>query len=478
MVRSYIPFGEFLNNIIAKKKISIQDLSAKLNMKSRNNIYRLIKGEGSFNKILEFKKEIMKYNILELSLNEIKEMEQAIEVSRWGAEKVQSRKLMMHMIKGTLEKQQDAQIIPLDGCDRFCDLSSLIADYANYDKVDILLVNAAYPNLMDMLCELLEISNKVESKIEHIIQVSTNKTDNVRILSSILKLININNYHPYYDTNCEIPLKQGIPLLSDFMIAKKVKGQSTEIDLVKVGYGCINSTVYSTKDSSLFSFYKKVFLNIKEFCIPLVQSFYQKEYTSNVIEISDRVAALEYNNSTIQYKYDLSYSIISDEIILGLIIDGVKSLEYLFKAHKRRYDNIWDKKKMVIHIYSKEGMLEFIRTKKLSDHLPILRPFTADEIKILIGTLIYQAENYPYFQIYILKEKIAHPNFAIHYTKGKYVLIDNSLRSYRNYKPAIISARSFIEITEDFIYNELLHNYTLSKEDSIQFLQGLIKLVD
>ena len=88
-------FGEFLGYILNKKNISVAKLANLTNTKSRNTIQRLLKDESGMDLIQHFKEELVMVDSLKFTPLEHTQLEESIEVSKFGKNLLMARNTLL-----------------------------------------------------------------------------------------------------------------------------------------------------------------------------------------------------------------------------------------------------------------------------------------------------------------------------------------------------------------------------------------------
>jgi hypothetical protein len=176
--------------------------------------------------------------------------------------------------------------------------------------------------------------------------------------------------------------------------------------------------------------------------------------------------------------FDILHEMLKDSDYLGLTEDHpkIKQLIQIFSDRLELYFNV---QKLKVHMFTKRGLLDFVKTHTLSDQFYQFRDFTTEEVKITLNFMLTQLRSNPYVKLYLLKDDYKMSNIEYIYYENQVVYLFDSCSGYHeDLDEGIITAEPFLKIFDDFIKHELLPNYTYPEEDTIPFLEQLIASVE
>ena len=151
------------------------------------------------------------------------------------------------------------------------------------------------------------------------------------------------------------------------------------------------------------------------------------------------------------------------------VADGLVSLT------RRRHDQVYGKHRAQVLIMSREGMADFVRTGRMSDHPFCLRPFTPEERAEILAFIIDQAEHNPFFTPLLLREDAPVPRHQLIAYEELGLLICDARTDYSldDYSEIFLRSPQVAAQCKAFLMDTLCRNLAETPEESIRILRSL-----
>jgi len=151
------------------------------------------------------------------------------------------------------------------------------------------------------------------------------------------------------------------------------------------------------------------------------------------------------------------------------------ALEKTNKYLMRRVENTTSSKR--IDIYCEPGMIEFVETGKLTDHLENLPAFNAEEKNMILKYLLERSNcTETNYSLYITKDSLSHKDMIFVVIRDFGVTIEYILPENKEglWKVVVIQNARLASIFFDYFDNHIPINKALDAEATSDFIQSLI----
>lgn len=479
-------FGECLGSLMKSRNISVSRLTELMFMKSRNSIQRILKDESSINIIEAFKNKLIELDPLNLSASELEQLEQSIEVSKVGKDTVAARKILLQIFDNSYYRVKShcpAVLNPLE--EKSISLRELFASYKAFDKIKLLIFDVVSAEFINELVNVIRTSPPALISIAQILYFGTSRSHNAATLVSVFKLFNYEHYEVYCISN---ELTSNIhPYISPntIVIDKETAKGSHYTDLIMMDTDLTFSYVKDVQGNSLFSFYLYHFNKLRQHCQNIRTLYKNENPVETVLSISDKCGPIARNSNCYLIEHSFTYSMIPFDILVKMLIeadycgmdDNNPVIQKLLQVFNERFYHYNHPTKMKISFLTKRGILDFVKNRVMGDHFIYFRPFTKQEVKIILEFILKQLEENDLFKIYLLKNDYSVGNIQFSYFENNTLWLFDSCSGYgEDYFEGIIDSIPILEVYDDFIKNELLKNHTLPESETIDFLKYLISM--
>lgn len=171
------------------------------------------------------------------------------------------------------------------------------------------------------------------------------------------------------------------------------------------------------------------------------------------------------------FPFDIQKKLYADSNYLGLGIDN-PVVKRMYSTMESREKNLYKPNGVVKNlIFDKNGIAEFIRTGRASDHVPVLRNLTHEESCFSLKKLLDNSNT----NIYVLKEAYCINNIeCVLFESNSLVVYDPSFGYWDNYSEISIKNKKMLRIMRDFVNEEIIKYCCYSSEESKNIILSLI----
>jgi hypothetical protein len=417
-----------------------------------------------------------------LTKEELNLLKEAVEVNRFGKSKIRSRNLLFHLNSAPAESNL---------CDK---LVKLFQSYSDYSKINIIIYDLLNHELAEELIKLIRASKATEIVIDHVMSLHHTMETNTEAFVAIYKLINYKYYNAYYLDSDHLP-EDMHSCFSNIMIVKKVTKEGiVTTDLIKSNKmnWQANSLVMNKNNNctfltdnpgeTLYNFYFTDYIDLQPFYLPIRMPYSVNSMIDRLVDLCEYLLSVEKKSSVYLIKHNMCIQMIPTEILYNMLLDanflGLSEkdahIQRLVEIITERFYHYFHANKMKTHLFTKRGLTDFVKNHIISDHFYQFREFTIEEISLTLNFLIEQVKTNDYFKILLLKEDYKIGNIEYIYFENEAVYLFDSCSGYDDdVDEAIITAKPFLDIFDDFIKNELIPKHTYSEEETLAFLEQL-----
>ena len=486
-------FGQCLRHILKEKNLSASALSRMMENKSRNSLFRILDDTSSPAAQEAFCEKLIRGNWLDLSTEQCQMLQRSLEISRVGIAGYRSNQAMRSMLSNVSTTRCDRSIM-LDVVSKGERIAfdQQLAVYANARSVSVTITGCCERNLLFTLADgLLRGQNSEKVRITH--YLCTGGDEIIRGVSAIQPLL----YSCSYDVFCITP--------GTFSPEREQFYRSNSIVILwEDQQGSIHHHLISMVDRDILmlidngchqgmEMVARLMQADQKYMYPLKSTFVLSHSPQDYLAYTAAFDDLERNRSIYTIKLDMCITFISPEILLRPVTEGFTqtgftlpedfpSLIKEFAAiHRRRFDNLYTKKKPTHTIFSTEAMERFAHTGIQSDHFFAIKPYSPlERVQMLRHIRNHAAEN-PFFNIYFFKDSFDPPKSEIGLYEGLGTLM---LQPYTRYDLAaghsevLITQREFCQKYKEFFVRDLLERHVLSQEETLGVMDHLIGIAE
>lgn len=465
-----------INRLIEERGITLSDLTAQLGYHSKTSLVRIMKGQVNQRAVDTFAKRVK--DNLELSQTEREELNEVIEYLRWQQDYESSRE-MLRFLRGEQTPREDVWLEDIDTrCrTRFADR------YACATGIYITLLNSQYVPIFNQLCELVRERG---ATVEHFLQMRRESARIIHAIGELIPLIYEKGYTGYCSSCVEDGGSGGVRGLldADAMVVqyRSADGEIREDIAVfdAMDHGFVQSAAQSGRYVDLLGLDRERYKPIK-------QVYFQTSGLDSYIQFCEDYAKLEHNRAIFKIKPDICMSWIPEDILISALMEGrmgemenIGELMEQFRVlHRERVRNVYEKHRVSKAIMKRSAMVRFARTGRMQDHFWAMRPFTPEERIRIFQLMLEHNENNPYFNVFFLKDNDFLRDVDVAYFENAGILMTNASTDYAmqgNHSETMIVHDEFMRMFKEYYEKSLLTDQVLSHSETVNFLNGLIKI--
>lgn len=484
MTDTVMTFGECLDSLMRSKKISVTRLAELTGARSRTSIHRILKDESSLSIIKDFKNRLVKLDELDWQEAEIGRLEEAIGVSRAGKDTYQARKILLPVFdleyRGKLEVPRGFD--PVDQTN--IGLNELFETYKDFASIKILILDIVSVPFVSQLLNLASSSPPGMITISHIMYLGSSRSHNAAAFASAFELFNHQQYS-LYTVRTDLNPGSSTHLSSGSVIVKKTDRQGNHFtDLIKINADDTFIYVVNIPGDSLFAFYEHLFDQVKTNSPNIRRVYDAGDALDTGVELNTQ--SMPCNELTRYYirqnfyirmlPIDIFRKISAETDYWGRTEDDPAIIR-LFELLTFRYNTYYNDT-LKLNLFTKRGLLDFVKNGVFTDHFCYIRPFNKEEIKAILEFVLDKLEHDDYFKILLLKDNYALGNLEFTYMENHSLWVYDSYSGYNDdYYEYYFDSPEMLEICDDFIKNELLPNHTLPEAETIAYFKYLISII-
>lgn len=399
-------YGLPLKRILAERNISISTLAQRLDLPSRNTIHRIMAGSSKYESVEKLHRRICENQArLHFSEEELQLLQEALEHCRYGGYRRARRKAVMDLILRPVHPVSAAPCVCCISTEPvWCGktIQAVIEHLTEYADVEILLLNAAYPQLLDAVEWLVARtgSSNTQCRVRHVLSSTDDAFTELQQFMQLQSLLAGPCYGCYRVQN-----EDGNGMNSTdqrMIICKRSHAGRYTVDIVS--FLSDRAFTYCTDlpddNGRLVQYYAAYGQMLVAQCACLNPQMDSAGAVANMLAMNAEFAQYEQCWSQILVKPDLCISqipteymmrLVRDSGYLGLSPDAPEILEFA-RVHQARYANFVSGTHGYVFIFTESGLRRFMQTGRLSDHVEALPAFTMEERRNIVEGVIRVAE--------------------------------------------------------------------------------------
>ena len=486
---------DFLTSLCKDRNMKIEDLQKKLGV-SRSTLYRYMKGVNQISP--ELAQSFI--NALNMDTQEVLSFTKSISLSVFDQSLVQSRYVIDDFLFETSPKQKT--IVDIDmifyNNDKYLrtlrEVFSLIYSFSVRENFrgNAKIVNCLDENIFLHLTSFLEevFGNELNMEIEHFVGLSENSyLQTAATFINIFPLMKYEKYKLYYREKEMEGVLMNDSILFSLEYTENGNVCKRYFSISFYEHGMPECIAFS--DIYMHSFMSKNFENLKHSFNNILQKYDSMDFVDDIllnIQKDFGNYIIKPNPCYDKIPYDAMKSATGrmdeKELIelMSSMYEGVNdsdtmrmALDTALEFVKRRIEYTYNHEQ--IDVYSRSGMLEFVRTGKLTDHLERLVAFNHNEIRLVIEH-IRRRNNDPNdaYKVYITEDELPRKDLIILVLKNYGILIEYVYPHDKKdlWKMLLIQSNRLASIFCDYIENHIPVSLAMSKDKADSFLQELI----
>ena len=486
-----LTFGQCLKKMLNARKISASALSRMMEQKSRNSMFRILDDTGGPAVQAAFFESLKESGCLNLTAKEERELERALEVSRFGPAGYMTNQAM-HRLLGDVDQQAAADDPfrvdrSLDGSvTTLRESMELLA--AEQKRVHFVITGCCYRAVFERIAAAFAGAD-CEMSIEH--YMYTGGDEIISCVSAIQPVLYLPAYEGYcIDENMFNAQREQVYRCNTIAAhCEDAQGQKRVYMVMMIDPRRMISIGLS--DERNVAVLERMMHDDRPKMHPLKSSFELNDSPEDYLAYTKNFMRLEHGRGIYDIKLDVPINFIAPEVLVGPARDGFAEQGFaqgetldamigqFYKVHQKRFDNYFEKRRPTHTIFSRQAMEQFAKTGRESDHFFAIRPFTPAERVAILTHLKEQNETNPYFCIYFFKPGYHQPRTEICLYEGMGTMITMADTDYDfsgAHAEALITQQEFSRKYKEFFMRDLLESKVLSPEETKKTFEELIEI--
>lgn len=457
--------------LIKEKGISATAAAEELGFRNRTAFFRILHDESRMPSIKRCFEAAAASTMLALTQEEIARLKNAMRVSELGKQEYLRYHMLTRMAhpkpeyEGTLEAT-------IEGLEDIRTVEALLEHVAAEGEMHVVLMGRCGRRVLDRMHRLTKESNV--TKIVHFFAVDEDNPQEMEIFADISPIL----FSKVYAARCLNDtgkglknwwMRSGVILLFPGMDKRK-KRSVIQLTWLRRGH------YFAFQDASggLEEFWTRLIEDMWEKTQPLKM---EQEEIEGALDLerygmfTDAFRQLEHNRAIYMIKPDFPINCVPADMLLPVIMDGMKSLPFewgaeltqqlyaLKKIHQERVKNLYEKKKVTHIVLNAAAMMNFARTGHRLDHFFLGRPYTPEERVRLLTILRDQTRDNPYFNLW--------------FGRNPGLVSDREVTVYDGYGLAMIKADTSWHLESDH-QEIMIPNTMLAADFKAYFLKGVL----
>ena len=413
----HLAFAQTLQRVLDETELSATEVARRLEMRSRNSIFRILKGETSGPLNRRFLENMHQRMGAAFSTAQWMALEEALDMDDLGPNEFISHQALMQLIGASGEAILPAKVSYLDASDAEKEdtfLHYLQMLFCGALKVKALLFGCCELGLFRQLYEAVSpVTQHVMVRIDHFIYAGEDEI-----------VPNLVGIQPMADQPCYNAYLVDAKTCAPERLAHYRAGQMTFRVLRQDGsesnvmlFLTEKERFYATEMSPQDLWMSRKLLGDRERFSRLRLQWPAQEESSDLIAYTRQYSRIEHGAAIYYIRPDVLFQYIPLDILYPVVREGFAQqgiaremyepiVEQLAEIHQARLNNMLHRRRPTYIVLNKAAMEEFVRTGRQSDHLHFLRSFTPQERKEILAVLLQQARENPFFHLYFAQEKL------------------------------------------------------------------------
>ena len=468
-------FGEQLREILSAHNMSATALATELNMNGVIGISRLLRNQTSDKKQRELIDALRARGDL-FSSGELAKLEKSIDVNRLGKRAYKTQRSIEELIF-----RGPASVAPPVMAGSVETLASYLQKLPQKEPLQLLCFNCIENGVLAAIESLFADPKRV-IEMHHYVSINEDTRNPALVVGAAAKLLFDPRYHLYIATNeqngsdayfftpCLLVLKQGVGQIA------------TESLMLFTSDGTTRMTQMSRRPGMLDTLMGWI-AGLAPAPKPIMAT-YGDQRDTNMIDLFFSGYQLEKKRAYYQIKPDLCSGSFPPELMIGFICDSPMvpaDLKQAFRGQlapilNARYQNLVEKTQPTYFTCSPAETKAFLSTGMLSDHPVGARPFTVEERKQIVDSVMARIRDNPRYHFRFLLEDLRIRLFQFIGYEGKGVMAikrDTHYDLAKSQDNIFIPEPMFLAQYIDYYMETLLPSHTYSEPESLAMLQKM-----
>lgn len=490
-VQPLLTFGQCLKNILGARKLSASALSRMMEQKSRNSMFRILDDTGGPAVQAAFFESLKASDCLHLTGQEERELERALEVSRFGVAGYMTNQAM-HRLLGDVDLQAAADDSLRVDRSRDGSVTTLRESMerlaAEQKRVHFVITGCCHRRVFECIAAAFA-GSACEMSIEHYLY--TGGDEIIGCVSAIQPVLYLPDYKGYcIDENMfNIQREQVYRCNTITAHCEDAQGQKQALMAVMIDPQRLLSI--GLPDERNIEIVERMMREDRPKMHPIKREFQTSGSPEGYLAYTKSLQRLEQGRSIYDIKLDVPINFVAPEVLVGPARDGFAAhgfaqddaleemIGQFYKVHQKRFDNYFQKRRPTHAIFSRQAMEQFAQTGLESDHFFAIRPFSPAERVSILTHLKEQNETNPNFCLYFFKPGYRQPRTEICLYEGAGTMLTVADTDYDlsgAHSEVMITQTEFSRKYKAFFIHDLLESKVLSPAETQRTFEDLIEI--
>lgn len=481
-------FGKTLAAIIRKKKLSVSAVSDDLGFSSKTALFRIIRDESkpsSIKKCLEMAKQSAKLNLTE---EEVRELENALKVSTIGAEAYAVGRIFEEILYPKPLSVSQLRI-PLENCEEGEYLEDLLNFYRPLKQIRLTFYGSCTSQFLSRVYAFTKEADV--SIIQHVLNLDDRNPEDISALGAASNILFMPMYQPCLMKMTDNPEQNWFFRSGQVLISGGLPdGKRCAHQLTPLKSGAFFST--RSDNGSLQKYWRRMFEEVRDranYIKHNQDNVSKKPFPQNYIDFTEGYYQIENNREIYMIKPDLPICFIPPQVIRAPVEEGLQKmsseehdqalLEQMYDVQVRRFANIFEKTKDTHIVLNRDAMRQFAMTGRREDLVFFSRPYTPQERVLILENLLEQMKKNKYFHVWFSRDDSFSRDREVTSYDGIGVAViraDTSWNLEKDHQEIFIQNKMMTRCFKQFMTHEILKKNVLSKEESVCVVEELLEI--
>lgn len=473
-------FGAALNRLLHDSDISASELAKRLGMRSKTTLQRILQDRSGYASVQKFWNQLLASRVLPITDADCAHMESLLQVLRVGPEHHRAHQALRALLR---EQPSDGAPIAVTGISGVTTFDDLTARYAASQQLELTIVGMCDPRIFEALQRMCAaMSADRQPKLRHYIFHISDATETILNIRAMLPVLFQRNYEAYMAQPSQALPRRYFP--GEMLLCRMTDpdGTSRYHQLAFAAPDTMHALTHS--DAAVHEYWQQLIHACAGSLLPITADFDGARSAADYLSYIEQIRRLELNSNIYMLKPDIPLCLIPSDILYAAVADGplgdhADVLRQLYASHDMRHRHLFDRRKVMHCIFSRQAMLNFAQTGRMSDHFFAARCFTPPERAAILRHCLEQNQNNPYFNIHFSRSDELIQSAEITCYEGKGTILLNAHTAYRldgDHTEALITHPGFNQQLRAYYTGELLRNHVLPGAETHAFLRQLIDI--
>lgn len=494
-------FAQCFREILTETSLSASEVARRLGMRSRNHIFRILKGETSRKLNRKFLTDMEQTMPDALTQSQWSRLEDALDMDDVGEMEYRNQRALMQLIQPSHEPDKIAFVRYRENTENRADAAEggmekqetlvqfLQRTTQEAQQVTVLMHGCCEQAMIRQIqAGLAPLNERKALSIVHYVAIGQEEA--VANIVGIQPIAD-QSYYRAYLVDPEQCGQERIKLYRSgriLLFLTNGKGEQQCQALFCVGASEFLAARLSEDSQWLI---RKLFDENERY--PLLHPQWELDHTpEDFIGYTRQYAAIEYDTGVYCIKPDVPFQLIPMDVIYPVVKESFASwqlppeqteklIQALREIHQGRLDNMENKRKPTYLLLNYDQMRQFACTGHETDHFFALRDFTVAERRRILCYIRDLAQRNPYFYLYFSSQRLSSDLREITLYEDRALLTMEATTDYnigQNHTECHITQPIVLKEYKKFYLDTVLRRYAMSEVTSRRMMDQLIELLD